>query len=184
MEQDHSQVKRKEMPNARELEILWHLYRDPRKKDIPIANETGINESQVRYAREAMIQRGWIKVNPRVDLSTLGFPERYRVDIWIDQRQLKGKMGGMPQDETKIENQREMALYLINKVAKRAEFKSNILIEDILILLGGPADLTVIVRATTNDAMLDFVTEGLRMCGGIEKTATCLEQRSYLTGTL
>lgn len=184
MADGNSHAKSKELPDDRELEILWHLHKNPKMSNLEIANQMRITENQVRYDRTNMKDKGWILEIPRVNLSKLGFPQRYRVDVWVDQRQLKGNAGGMPGDSKKVGTQRELALYIVQDLAHRKPFDSTILIEDILILLGGPADLTTIVRAVNNDAMLDFVTEGLRMCGGISQTATCLEQRSYLTGTL
>jgi len=184
MDQGSFQTRKTETPNEREQEILWYLHESPNLKDLQIANKMSINETQVRYARESMVKRGWIKENPRVDLAMLGFPERYRVDIWIDHRELKRPPEGRQADSSNYNSQRLLALYIVNTLATEARFKPTILIEDILILLGGEADLTAIVRAKNNNSMLEFVTEGIRMCRGVARTLSCLELRSYLSGTL
>jgi hypothetical protein len=191
--------KNKEGPDARELEILWHIYKTPQIKDLEIANDLGIGDHNVEYARKNMIQKGWIKNSPRVDLSRLGFPERYRVDIWVDMRQIKeaadkavehnrAEAKKTEKDRKEIQKvvrtQRELARYIVKDLATLKPYDRTILIEDILILLGGAADLTAIVRAINNEAMLEFVTEGLRMCPGVGNTSTSLEKLSYLNGTL
>jgi hypothetical protein len=64
-------------------------------------------------------------------------------------------------------------------LARDSAFHDKVLVEDVHILLGGPADMSATVRARDNDAMLDFVVSGLRICEGVQQTTTCLMQWSH-----
>lgn len=175
-----------EVPTEIEKKILWVLYRTPGATQEQIASTLDITKNIVKHRIDEMKGKRWIKDFVQVNFAKLGYPERFRVDIWIDPRRLKLKgEGGLPDDKkAEINDQKDLARYIVRKVAKQAAFLETILIEDVRILLGGPADLTAIVRAASNDVMLDFVIHGLRMCGAVANTATSLEQWSTLEDDL
>lgn len=173
-----------DLPDDEELKVLWKLHEHPDATVKQISDDVGMSEHKVKHCLDAMRGKGWIRVGRFVDVAKLGFPERYRVDISVDPRRLKQKgEGGLPKDaKAEINNQRDLAFYIFREVAKLDQFHRRILIEDIRILLGGPADLSAIIRATDNRTMLEFITDGLRTCGAVANTSTCLEQWSIQEG--
>jgi DNA-binding Lrp family transcriptional regulator len=78
-----------------------------------------------------------------------------------------------------VDSQKRLGRYVIEVLAKDSAFRDRILVEDVHILLGGPADMSATVRARDNDAMLEFVINGLRVCEGIQQTTTCLLQWTH-----
>jgi DNA-binding Lrp family transcriptional regulator len=171
-------------PNKIEESILWHLHRKPRSTQPEIAKELGLTQRQVRNAMEGMrkTDKEWIEDGYRIDPTILGFPERYRVDISLIPRNLKTGIAGFGDAidaKIKIETQWDFAKYIVDNLSQRDQFKYTVIVENVSVLLGGSADLSATVRAKNNGTMLNFVTNGLRMCGAISNTSTCLEQKSY-----
>jgi hypothetical protein len=96
---------------------------------------------------------------------------------------LREGKGGFPEDAG-VDSQKNLARYILRRLPNRKPFAGKILVEDVRILLGHPADLTATVRASTTDAMLEFVTEGLRMCNAVSQTTSCLEAWSCRDGQI
>ena len=147
-----------------------------------------------------------------LDWDAIGLGLRYRVEIQINQRQLR-KDGG-PEDlevflkqrppkhfrryAEGIRTQERLALFIWHHLAdyvawriddavekrdeKRRESLANyadrVHIEDVVMLLGGQADLSVACESTTPQSSGKFVTDGLRMMSGINSTTTSQEMWS------
>jgi hypothetical protein len=75
--------------------------------------------------------------------------------------------------------QSRLARYILKYLSQREEFKKIIFVEDVKILMGGPADLSATVQAASNESIFTFVTHGLRLCTAISNTTTYLVQESY-----
>jgi len=50
-----------------------------------------------------------------------------------------------------------------------------VIVEDVCVLLGDPADLSLTVRVKDPDDIFPFVTEHLRTMDGVDNTATSIE---------
>jgi DNA-binding Lrp family transcriptional regulator len=184
-----------------------------------IASETGMSDSTVQRHREKLITDGVLLPNATVvkNWPAVGFKMRFRIDILINQLELRNETkGGGPEcegcpDDIKpakpINSQEQLAAFikekLVNYVAWRIEtgkeasdrpaakaavgasltaeqFRSAIMVQDVTILLGHHADLSVTVRANSMTAIRKFVTSGLRMMRGITATSTAHEVWSYM----
>ena len=72
-------------------------------------------------------------------------------------------------DHNDNNTQQTLAYYILDVLSTRMK---GVVIEDIAILLGDPADLCATVVAPSHKAMFKFVTEHLRPTVGIENTST------------
>jgi len=173
-------VRRNRPPNEREQKILEYLRSNPRATYKALEVATGQKPHEVEWALKAMSRKGWIESGFRVSPTALGFPERYRVDIWVIPPMLRKGHGGRAHDldtarrRLVVDSQERLGRYIMETLATDPAFKERILVEDIHILLGGPADMSATVRARDNRSMLDFVVNGLRICEGIQQTTTYL----------
>jgi DNA-binding Lrp family transcriptional regulator len=134
------------------------------------------------------------------DWKTAGFPLQYRIDVVIHQRNLSRAEGGpMYADigrvntildsgdalaplpfpiggpNARIRTQKQLARYIKDILPTHSEFQGKIVVENIAILLGQSADISLTVHAIDTDALLNFVTNGLRALGGIQGTMTSQE---------
>jgi DNA-binding Lrp family transcriptional regulator len=182
---DKSEPKKKKKPNEREQTILEYLRMNPRATYAALQVATGLKPYEVEWTLKAMSRKGWIEDGYRISPTALGFPECYRVDIWVIPLRLREGNGGRSQDVDEegrrlvVDSQKRLGRYVIEVLAKDPAFRDRILVEDVHILLGGPADMSATVRARDNDAMLEFVINGLRVCEGIQQTTTCLLQWTH-----
>jgi DNA-binding Lrp family transcriptional regulator len=170
-----------ELADAQEERVLAHLIQKRTLGDTQkeIADALEMEGPAVRRTLDKMRNKGWIASGYTVlDLKPLGFTLRYRVDIWVAPRRLHDGTGGLPGDKTAIKTQKDLARYIHRILPAKKEFKESILVEDVKILLGAPADMSATVLAKNNQAMLEFVTEGLRMCGAVYQTASLQESWS------
>ena len=181
----HTEQKRNRKPTERETAILEYLRLNPRATYAALQVATGLKSHEVEWALKAMSRKKWIEDGFRVSPTALGFPERYRVDIWVIPLKLREGSGGRAQDTDEagqrqvVDSQKRLGRYIVETLAKDPAFCDKVMVEDVHILLGGPADMSATVRARDNASMLDFVLSGLRICEGIQQTTTCLMQWSH-----
>jgi len=185
-EQAHeAEQRRPRKPTEREQAILEYLRINPRATYAALQVATGLKSHEVEWALKAMTRKKWIEDGFRVSPTALGYPERYRVDIWVIPLKLREGAGGRAQDvdasgqRLYVDSQKRLGRYIMETLAKDPAFRDRILVEEIHILLGGPADMSATVRARDNDSMLEFVVSGLRICEGVQQTTTCLMQWSH-----
>lgn len=184
-QEEKSEPKKKKKPNEREQTILEYLRLNPRATYAALQVATGLKAYEVEWTLKAMSRKGWIEDGYRISPTALGFPECYRVDIWVIPLKLREGCGGRAQDLDEegrrfvVDSQKRLGRYIVEVLAKDPAFRDRILVEDVHILLGGPADMSATVRAHDNDAMLEFVVSGLRVCEGIQQTTTCLLQWTH-----
>jgi DNA-binding Lrp family transcriptional regulator len=112
------------------------------------------------------------------DWNYAGYPFLYRVDIKANMRLLQLAQGGPPGDgDEQIDSQRKLANYIKDTLAKR--YRGRLIVVDVTILLGQAYDLSLVIRARSPKAVFLFVTEGLRVLGGVQETMTYQEAWSY-----
>jgi DNA-binding Lrp family transcriptional regulator len=175
---------RREMPTPKEKHeadmkaIVRYLHENPTATQRAISQATDLSEHQIKHMLDELKHEDHVTNQYIVDLAYLGFPLRYRVDIFVNPANLRDGKGGFP-DDAGVDSQKALARYIAKKLPNKVPFHGKILVEDVRMLLGHPADLSATVRATNSDAIVEFVTEGLRMCGAINQTSSCLEAWSY-----
>jgi DNA-binding Lrp family transcriptional regulator len=125
----------------------------------PTAQRRILNLRTGKHLREI------VAVNP----NSLGFTLRYRVDVAIS----------TPNLSTEQISLRELAHHIMNGLPQDVRFKDRLLIENVHILLGAHADLSISVRAKNHGVLLEFVTEGLRKIRGVQDAATVQQAWSY-----
>lgn len=123
----------------------------------------------------------------QVNLPALGFGFKFRVDIKINPRALNRAMEKSSDDpeerglkETKeawrldpkedLNPQEVLAYHIFKNLARE-----DVIIEDVAVMLGDPADLTATVRLKDSRRMYSFITKDLRTLPSIENTTTCIE---------
>ncbi|WP_321478104.1 hypothetical protein [uncultured Paludibaculum sp.] len=164
--------------------VARHVHENPMAEHKEIADELELTPAQVKHALDELKQEGHVVGAYLVDLEFLGYPLRYRVDIFVTPANLRDGKGGLPEDDGQVDSQKKLAQYILKKLPTRKPFAGKILVEDVRILLGSPADLSATVRARDTEAILEFVTQGLRMCRAISQTASCLEAWSCRDGVI
>lgn len=176
----------KHEPTEEQLQILNLIRQDPYISYEDLAKVSKLSEDQVGRLLKILRQNEWLDSKYIVDPVVLGYRLRYRVDVKINPLSLRGesaKLKGsklLPNDNP----QKILAAYIKDTLALDKRFSDRVMIEDITIVMGDPADLCVTLRVKDHDDILDFVTAGLRETPGIENTMTCLEAWSILTGKL
>lgn len=177
--------RRNRRPNEREQAILEYLRMNPRATYAALQVATGLKAHEVEWALKSMSRKKWIESGFRVSPTALGYPVRYRVDIWVIPMKLREGLGGRVQDHDGagvrlvIDSQKRLGRYIMETLAEEPAFKERVLVEEIHILLGGPADMSATVRARDNESMMNFVLDGLRSCEGIQQTSTYLLSWSF-----
>jgi DNA-binding Lrp family transcriptional regulator len=196
--------------------IALHLIEDPSATDDDIVSRTKFSKSTVQRHRSEMEKDGVLlsKASLIRDWAVIGFPLRFRVDILINQLELRNELqGGGPEDcpdnikpSRPVNTQEGLALFIKQKLTEYVawriesnkeedgrnhsdrltadEFRKSIVVQDVTILLGHHADLAVTLRAKNIAAMRKFVTSGLRMMRGITGTSTAHEVWSCVDGDL
>jgi DNA-binding Lrp family transcriptional regulator len=161
--------------------VARYVHENPAASQGTIASDTGLSFNQVKHCLDDLKNKGHIRYDYWVDPEYLGYPIRFRVDIFVSPSKLRDGKGGLPEDQG-VGSQKELAMYILRRLPNKDQFRGKILVDDVQILLGHPADLSAAVRASTNKDMLDFVTGGLRMCNAVYQTASCLESWSCKNG--
>jgi DNA-binding Lrp family transcriptional regulator len=101
-----------------------------------------------------------------LDWSAIGFPLHYWIDVKVRLYELRRtRTGGVS-----IDSPKKLAAYIMHELSKR--YDQRMIIEDVYILLGSPADLSISIRAADHECVLEFVTNTLRGLGSIESTTT------------
>jgi DNA-binding Lrp family transcriptional regulator len=180
------QLPDKSEPTDDQLQILKWLREDPWMLQEELAGKLGVTSDAAGHRIRALRENDWLDTKHVVNLAALGYRLRYRIDVktnpFILQQsleKLKSSLSVADQNPQKI-----LAGYIKNKLAAEDRFKERVVVEEITITMGDPADLCVTVRVRDHDDILDFVTAGLRATPGVENTSSCLEAWSVFGGKL
>lgn len=161
----------KDQPKA----ILLVLQSNPFALDETIARDSGVNldVSTVRGWLQALRNEKLLTDQVRlVDPVGAGVMLRYRVDVTIDSPRLNTscETGTLKQLHADDPNkQRRLAYYIRDHVAPSCK---DVFVEEVAILLGDPADLTVTVLVPRHEVIFSFVTEHLRCLDEVKSTST------------
>ena len=121
-----------------------------------------VEKRVAKLCREQCIER----VARISDWVAAGYPLHYWIDLRLNPRDLRARNPNRrPQDLSK-----QLAIHIMDDLPSR--FADKILVEDVVILLGSPADLSVSLRAADHHTVLDFITNGLCSIDGVESTTT------------
>jgi DNA-binding Lrp family transcriptional regulator len=109
-------------------------------------------------------------------LRVAGPKQRYRVDVFINARQLYKDNWVPKHPDLGLGPQEELALF-IEDLFNKEPFKGKLICDDVAILLGDRADLSIRLRARNADNIREFVTgkDGLRNLPQIQNTPTARE---------
>lgn len=175
-----------EEPTEEQMQIIEAIMGDPNVTDKALASRFKMSEDQMQRRLSTLKDREWWNWRRVVNTASLGFGLRYRIDVKINPLLLRNhlpELKGRPV-ERNDNPQKILARYIKNTLANDHRFKRRVIVEDITIVMGDPADLCVTVRVQDHDDVFEWVTGGLRAVGGIENTSTCLEAWSVLDGRL
>lgn len=159
--------------------ILLELIRNPGLAIAALARNVDSHTPTIQKRVAKLLRSGCIRRDIRIiDWLAAGFALRYRIEINVNLRDLyKGHTGP---EGVKIDNHQALARYIATNLPRRD--RDRLLVEDVTILLGSKVDLCVTVRARDHQSVFDFITNDLRLLGGIESTQTYHEAWSYLDG--
>jgi DNA-binding Lrp family transcriptional regulator len=131
-----------------------------------------------------------------IDWEALGYPFQYRIDVHVDQEALHEPESGEKPHEP-VDNWRRLVQYIMKElipfleripaaktISKKRFSKDDVILENVTMLMGQQADLTVTIRARTQDAVMTFVVDGLRGMRGVKTTSASHEAWSYSQGEL
>ena len=153
--------------------ILKVLQANPQALDKDLAKTVNLGIETVRGWLADLRIGGYVTVQLRLaDLVKAEQMLRYRVDITINPPALNKSCKDGPLAklwEQEPNKQRRLAYYIRDIVAARCE---SLIVEEIDILLGDPADLCVTVLVPDHNTIFEFVTEHLRSLEEINSTST------------
>lgn len=180
--------------------IARHFVTNPEATETEVSEATRLNLTKVQRRVSKMIEHQVLVRRTDInDWAALGYPFRHRIDVHVDQEALRdGPDYGAPKDQVpaeRVDNWRSLARYVMKDliafvegcsrpVTNKKLSKNDLIVQNVTILLGQQADLSVTVRARTPDAVLSFVVDGLRAMRGVRMTTTSHEAWSYIDGEL
>ena len=148
------------MIDHKDEEILRYLLSRPEATVKEVAEELRIPrptaQRRILNLRIAKHMKAVMAVNP----ASLGFALRYRIDVSVSTSSIREQM-----------SMKELAQHIMKMPAQDPRFRDRLIVENIHILLGGKADLSVHLRAKHHTVIVDFVTDALRRIRGVEDTS-------------
>ncbi len=162
------------------LAILRHIMEHPtdRVEQIGKDREVGLEREATQKRINKLAEINALKRGIDVNLSMLGYNERYRVDLSIDPIAIKDakntrfwKRAGLSSEENL---QKRLGQYVMKMRYP------NLIVEDVCVLLGHPSDLSLTIRTHDSEkahsVIFRYVTEALREeIPGIKTTWTAIE---------
>lgn len=162
-------------------QILEFIRKNPLAREHEIGVAVKLSRAAVHKRLTRLKKMQHVRSGMTVNLQALGYRHRFRVDIKIDPRILgqefekaKDKKGELAEAYTQwpgVNPQEVLAFHIL----ALGEKDPGLIIEDVHVVLGDPADLCAIVRMTDGDRIYPFVTEKLRKLHSISNTSTCIE---------
>ena len=171
--------------------ILDHYRRHPHATVAEVANEVHLKPGATHKRVARLIHGRYVRRGMTVDLHKLGYRYRFRIDVKINPHVLKseikdkeaGRFKATQVDHPKATNPQQLLAQYIMDLTKGRH--PRILVEDVVILLGDAADLSITTRAKSRESsqgddpeffpIFPFVTEVLREIPGVENTSTCTQ---------
>jgi DNA-binding Lrp family transcriptional regulator len=165
--------------DIKDRKIAEAIVHNPNASIPLLAKLTGFPESTVSKRLAEMQQTNRLgRVIEVLDWPAIGYQRRYRIDILVDQRALTLGRGGplraRPENEAeRIDTQEKLGTYIKYTLSKK--YEGRIFVLDVSMLLGHEADLSITVLARGTKAIRDFITNGLRILGGVARSSTSEE---------
>ena len=170
--------------NEKDRNIIDCLINNPHASVKTLSKQVGYPPSTVQKRVASLIRTKRLGRILRVeDWGYAGYPLRYRVDIKINQAELRraqADAGGSDEVHSDVQpgteppaGQRALAKHIKQTLAKA--YAGSLIVEDIVLLLGQQADVSIIVRSRDANSVFDFVTNGLQRLDGVEGTMTSHE---------
>ena len=136
-----------------------------------MAMEQGTLDKRLKWLKTKHYLADWQRL---ADLPATGQRLRYRIDIKINPRKLKKRLSAedfvaLSAKYTTDNPQKLLGYYIRDVIANRC---SGIIVEEVSILLGDPADLCATVLVLKHGDIFDFITEHLRTLDEVENTST------------
>jgi DNA-binding Lrp family transcriptional regulator len=156
--------------------ILDWARRHPQSNVATIAKAVGLERDTTQKRLNKLTALGALQRHYQVDLDALGFTNRYRMDIFVDPRELEKETSIKALGHRTIPNlQERLARKLLELNDKKGN--ENVIIEDVAVLMGDDADLcaTVLTKGDQK-AIYHFVTQVVRQeLPGVRNSQTCIE---------
>jgi len=130
-----------------------------------MAYET-VRDNVDRLEAGGYLEKGWT-----VDFRKIGYQTLYRIDVMIEPSAIH--VDRDERSKVPLTNPQQVLAAEILHLVEQEPFKNWVLIENIEILLGDPADLCITARVAHHRHVFSFVTRGLRSLPGIRGTSTC-----------
>jgi len=157
-----------------DTKILETLQAKPTASDDHIAEQARLSKKAIEQRLKGLRKLGYVTPRLRLaDLVSAGLMLRYRIDITINPPALnasckaKGRLENCHPSESN--KQIRLAFYIRDNVAKECD---GLVVEEVSILLGNPADICVTVLVPDHKSVFTFVTEQLRSLEEIQATST------------
>jgi DNA-binding Lrp family transcriptional regulator len=157
------------------LRILEFARRHPQSSVADIGRGVGLERDTTQKRINKLSDLGALQRRVDVNLDALGFVNRYLMDIMVDHKELKHPSNLKALGRRSIVNPQErLALKILDLNGDKDN--QDVIIEDIAVMMGDPADLCATVRTRGDQRIIfDFVTAKVRPIPGIQKTSTCIE---------
>lgn len=169
--------------DEKDRKIIHFLLLHPAAQVEEIARDLKYPQSTVQKRISRMLHDECLERVVRVvDWSAIGYPLHYWVDVKVRLYELRKGRTGSPGQQSFVDSPKKLAGYIMQVLPKA--YGERLIVEDVIILLGSPADLSISIRAADHHVVLDFVTSALRNLGSVESTTTFHAAWSCVEGDL
>jgi hypothetical protein len=174
-------------PSPDQLLIMEEFRKNPYISNSLLAANLGLPIRTLEDQLKPLYDNEWIDTRTVVDLPAMGYKLKYRIDVKINPRELRKQLETLKGSVVNRDENPQVILghyirYRLPKEERCLRFDGRLLIEDIVILLGDPADLSITVRVQEHKDAFDWVTTILRTLDPVDNTSTCLEAWSVIDG--
>jgi DNA-binding Lrp family transcriptional regulator len=151
--------------DERDRSIVEFLRSHPEASISDLAFGSHIPEPTVQRRLSKLLEQGDLKRIIAVNLSSLGYVLRYRIELALDPQEVAAKQKSV----------KTIAQQIREDLPTQPKFKGRLIVQNVFALMGGSADLAISVRAKNHDVVLNFVLEGLRNIPGVRSTTIVQE---------
>lgn len=152
--------------DERDLKIIRSVHDSPNASATEIAEATKIPLGTVQKRLRKLKDSAILKVEFNFRHPHSPFPTRALISIDVDPRVISHNAAG-------YSNQRTFCNYLARQLPEGQKMEE-VIVESVHGLLGGRADIVALVAAKSFDALVNFVTNVLRLLPGIKETNTAM----------
>jgi len=183
--------------DERDRKILQTVHQHPKALIADIAKLVGIPVPTAQKRVQRLLNEDFLeRVMRVVDLRSLDFTEKIRINLKINSHRLQLQQGGpifekrgagkttllYPnaaagyKQEDSVGTQQQLAKFIYSKVAHEQRpgfnFAEDLIVDDVEVLIGSGDDITITLHAKNFDAVGEFVVNAVRMLGGVQEATT------------